>query len=63
MDKIKEFLETLEWNLQSRWNDNGTECYMFMKNNSDLLKLEFTPDADEDILEEIRGENDEPAEL
>jgi hypothetical protein len=53
MDReIKELLESKGFKHVSEWNDNGTECNIF-RNGSDILKIEYTEDADEEILEEI----------
>ena len=43
--------------LMSQYVDNGTHVKIYL-HKDDVLKVEYTPDADEEIIDTIKGEGD-----
>ena len=56
LDKeVKESIERKGYKEMNSWNENGTDVTLFLKGGN-ILKIELTEDADEEILKELRGD-------
>jgi hypothetical protein len=51
---IRRALEEYGFKFQQEINDNGTTIWLYATRH-DIIKVEFVPDADKEILDEVKG--------